>query len=359
MKKTLTLVLMTAFILLTLTGCTGTTVVVGVDCTCAPSVVTEAPQPTPAVDVQNSVKTGMAFITNVGGSTSALPDKAGEAKYDVTIAAVTLNESGRILSCIVDSVPASVKFDATGAIVTDLNAPIKTKNEQGSAYGMVAYGKAIAEWDQQVAALCKFAVGKTVDELRNGAIDNSGYAPKDSDLASSATIHLGGYIDAIEKAAANAKHLGAKASDEPVLSIEAAIGSSVPASAEKAGSAQLDVTAALITKNSGVITSCYIDALQSKIAFDAAGTITSDLSLPVQTKNELGTKYNMVLYGRAIAEWDVQTASFASYVTGKTLDEVMGISVTESAKPADGTDLSASVTIAIDDFQKLIAKAMQ
>ena len=43
---------------------------------------------------------------------------------------------------------------------------------------------------------------------------------------------------------------------------------------------------------------------------------------------------------------------------GTTAAEVAGIVITETTKPADGTDLSASVTIAIGGFQALIAKAM-
>ena len=35
------------------------------------------------------------------------------------------------------------------------------------------------------------------------------------------------------------------------------------------------------------------------------------------------------------------------------------MSISESTKPADGTDLASSVTIAIGGFQALIAKAMQ
>ena len=42
-----------------------------------------------------------------------------------------------------------------------------------------------------------------------------------------------------------------------------------------------------------------------------------------------------------------------------TADEVAGIAITETTKPADGTDLASSVTISIGGFQALIAKAMQ
>ena len=108
-----------------------------------------------------------------------------------------------------------------------------------------------------------------------------------------------------------------------------------------------------------MITSCIIDAVQAKVNFDTTGTITTDLTAPVQTKNELGENYGMVAWGGAIAEWNEQAASFAAYVTGKTADEVAGIAITETTKPADGSDLASSVTIAIGGFLALIAKAMQ
>ena len=105
-----------------------------------------------------------------------------------------------------------------------------------------------------------------------------------------------------------------------------------------------------------IITSCYLDSVQAKVAFDATGAITSDVAAPVATKNELGADYGMVAWGKAIAEWDAQAASFAAYVTGKTADEVAGIHITEATKPADA-DLAASVTISVIGFMNLIAKA--
>jgi hypothetical protein len=135
--------------------------------------------------------------------------------------------------------------------------------------------------------------------------------------------------------------------------------SSTSATAEKAGNAQLDADIAVLTTKDGKITSCYIDSVQAKIAFDATGAITTDLSAGVKTKNELGENYGMVAWGGASAEWNEQAAAFAAYVTGKTAAEVAGIAVTESTKPADGSDLASSVTIAIGGFQALIAKAMQ
>ena len=101
---------------------------------------------------------------------------------------------------------------------------------------------------------------------------------------------------------------------------------------------------------------CAIDSVQAKVAFDATGAVTSDVAAAVKTKNELGTDYGMVAWAGAIAEWNEQAASFASYVTGKTAAEVAGIAVDEGTKPAEA-DLAASVTIAIGGFMALVQKA--
>ena len=66
----------------------------------------------------------------------------------------------------------------------------------------------------------------------------------------------------------------------------------------------------------------------------------------------------MVAYGGASAEWNEQAASFAAYITGKTVDEVANIAVDETTKTTD-TDLLSSVTIKIGGFKKLIEKAAQ
>ena len=353
MKKTIALILTLIMLVAMLAGCTGTTVVIG-ECNCP------AEEVAPAAPAEGALKTGLSVSVNIADSVSATADAPGAAKYDVTVAAVTVDDNGVIRSCAIDSIPATVEFDAAGNITTDLTTVIQTKNELGENYNMVAYGGAIAEWDEQVAAVAAYAVDKTVEELKNGDIDmTTGKAKDGTDLKSSATIYLAGYVYAIEAAVNNAKHLGAQAGDELVLTTINSIGSSASCVNEEDGTAQLDADIVALTRKDGKITSCYIDSLQAKVSFNTAGAITTDLSAPVQTKNELGDAYNMVAWGGAKAEWYEQAASFAEYVTGKTAEEVAGIAITETTKPADGTDLASSVTISIGGFQALIAKAMQ
>ena len=362
MKK-FTLLVTLLLVAALLAGCAGTPVVYYTDCTCpvdshvvvetpATPVATEAPAPA----AEGALKTGLYISTGISDSKSATAEENGEGKYDVTMVAVLVDDNGVIRDCIIDGIAASVKFDAAGAITSDLTAVPQTKNELGENYGMVAWGGAIAEWDAQAAALASYAVGKTVDELKNGAIDETGKAPAGSDLATQATIYLGGYVSAIEMAVSRALYLGAQVGDELRLAAVNGIDSSASATAEAAGNAQLDSTVTALTLKDGVITSCAIDAVQAKVAFDVNGSIIAPILDAVKTKNELGADYGMVAWGGAIAEWNQQAASFAGYVTGKTADEVLGIAVDESTKPTDA-DLISSVTIKIGGFQALIAKA--
>ena len=345
-------------------GCAGTPVIYHEDCTCPVETNQEAPAATvsPAAPeapaAEGALKTGLAVVAGVGDSKSATAEEAGEGKYDVTLVGVLVDDNGVIQDCVIDGVSTAVQFDASGALVTDVAVAPQTKNELGENYGMVAWGGAIAEWDAQAAALAKFAVGKTVEELKSGAIDETGKAPAGSDLATQATIYLGGYVAGIEKAVANAQHLGAQAGDTLKLVAVNEISGSAAATAEAEGLAQLYTTASALTFNGETITSCAIDAVQAKVNFDTTGTVTTDLTAPVLTKNELGENYGMVAYGGAIAEWDAQAAAFASYITGKTAADVAGIAVNEKTAPTDA-DLTTSVTIKIGGFQQLVAKAAE
>ena len=358
MKKSV-MILALALVVSLLAGCAGTPVVYYTNCTCPAEnhetpVAPEAPEVTEApVVAEGAVKTGLAVVAKLSDSVGATAEANGKASYDVTLAAVTVDENGVILSCVIDSVGTSVAFDAAGLPVEfDSAAAILTKNELGENYGMKAYAGSQYEWNEQAAALAEYAVGKTAEELRSGAVNEAGKAA-DADLATVATIYIGGYVDAIEKAVANAQVLGAESGD--ALKLVAVNTMAAGAAQEAGGSAELTVDVAAVTMNGDVITSCYIDALQAKVEFDGNGAVMGDLAAP-QTKNELGENYGMKAWAGAKYEWNEQAANFAAYITGKTAADVAGIEINEATKPADGTDLATSVTISIGGFQKLIAK---
>lgn len=358
MKKSIALLLATALVVALFAGCTGTTVIIG-ECTCpcvteGDNTPTENTTETTTVTASGTLRTGLAILADVSGSQNA-GEKNGKAQFDVDLAAVLVDENGVIVDCKLDSLGATLEFDGKGAITSDLTKALQTKNELGDGYNMKLYAGSKYEWYEQAAAVAKYAIGKTAEQLKNGAVNEAGKA-SDADLAAVATITIGSYVDAIVAAAENAQALGAEAGDKLYLASNGSLGSSVSAG-EKAGTAQLDLDVVALTENGGTITSCTLDSLQGKVNFDTAGVITSDLTKAPQTKNELGDSYNMKLYGNAKYEWYEQAASFCKYVTGKTADQVLGIAVNEATKPTEA-DLTATVTIAIGGYQALIAKAL-
>ena len=360
MKK-LSAILSLALVLCLLSGCAGSPVIYYSDCTCPTGAymqdtpATEAPETEPSVAVEGALKTGLYISTTLSESKDASAEAEGNAQYDITMVAVLVDDAGVIQDCVIDGITAYVEFDSTGAVVTDLLTAIRTKNELGEEYNMKAWGGAKYEWNEQAASFADYVTGMTVEEVKGIAVDES-TKPTDADLASSVTIAIGGFIPAVEAAVANARHLGAQAGDTLKLAALTSVKSSTAASEEKDGNAQLDVDVAAVTMNGETITSCVIDSVQAKVAFDAAGVITSDIFTPVQTKNQLGENYGMKAWGGAKYEWNEQAANFCAYVTGKTLGEVQGIAIDEATKPTDA-DLAASVTISIGGFLTLLSKA--
>lgn len=342
MKKRIALLLVFALTVGLLAGCAGTTVVNNYYYYYYGSEDGTGSTEKPDYTGEGALKTGLAIVTNVK-TTDATTEADGVVEYDVTLVAVLVDDEGVIADCIIDSIGTSVKFNTAGALTSDITAAVATKNELGDDYGMVAWGGAVAEWYEQADALAQYCVGKTMDQVLTGYSE-------DADLATSATIYLGGYVSAISVAVDNAKNLGAQAGDELKLASMSNLASS------KDNAAQLDLDAVALTMKDGVITSCYLDALQAKATMDEKGVATAGNT---KTKNELGDDYNMKAWGGAKYEWYEQAENFCAYVTGKTPADVAGISVNESTYPADGTDLATSVTIAIGGFQALLAKAAQ
>ena len=65
--------------------------------------------------------------------------------------------------------------------------------------GMAKASSIGKEWYQQADAFAKYAVGKTVNEVNGITLSDEG-TPADAELASSVTIHVGPFMNIIEKA---------------------------------------------------------------------------------------------------------------------------------------------------------------
>jgi len=336
MKKTIALLMVALMAIALLAGCGGT----------------QQPQE----ETPESVMTGLAVLNSVAKSADAATDADGLAQADSLIVAVTVDSEGVITDCVIDQAQSKVNFNTAGELVTPLDATFKTKNELGTEYGMNKASTIGKEWNEQAEAFAQYVIGKTVAEVAGIAV-SEGYAA-DADLLASVTVHITDFMAGVEKAVANASELGADRADKVSIAAVTNISKSKNAADDENGLAQVYTTYVAMTQNAeGTITSCIFDGSQSNVNFDAAGVITTDLSVAPRTKNELKEEYGMAKNSSIGKEWYEQAAGFAAYVTDKTVDEVKGIAISEGY--AADADVLASTTIHITDFIALVEKAAQ
>lgn len=342
MKRILSMVLIMSLTVFAFAGCSQ-----------KPAETTEE---TPAV-TESAVKTGLAVISSVDKSVDA-GDEDGLAQVDSVAVAVMVDADGKILKAEIDSAQTKVNFSKEGKITTDKAAEIKSKQELGTEYGLAKASSIGKDWSEQANAFETFVEGKTVEEIKTFSLDEETHLT-DADMTASVTIKVGSYIEAIEKAVANAQNYGANATDKLGLGLQTTIekSSDFNAADSKDGLAQVYTyyTASTFAED-GIITSSIIDASQTNINFDATGKITTDLTAALQSKNELGDAYGMKSASSIGKEWNEQADAFSKYVVGKTAEEVNGIAVDADGHATDA-DVTASVTVGIAEFQKVIEKA--
>jgi len=356
MKKLLVLFLVLTMSLFVFVGCSQEKPAAETPAAEAPATETPATE-TPATD--DAVKTGIAVISSIEKSKEEA-EEDGLAQVDSVVVAVTVDNEGKIVKASIDSAQTKINFSKEGKITTDIASVIKSKQELGTEYGVIKASKIGKEWNEQANALADYVIGKTVEEVKGIAVTEEG-VPTDADLAASVTIKIGDYIEAIEKAVANAQDLGAKSTDTLGLGVATTIAKSKDA-ADKDGVAQDGLAQAYsyytaTTFNAeGVITSCDIEASQSNVNFTKEGKITTDLTAPLKSKIELGDEYGMKKASKIGKEWFEQSDAFSKYVVGKTVEEVKGLAVDADGHATDA-DLIASVTVGIGEFQETIEKA--
>lgn len=313
----------------------------------------EQPAEEPA---EGAVKTGLAVVTSVAKSKDATADAEGLGQSDSVIVAVTVDKDGKVVKAVIDTAQTKINFSTEGKVTSDLTAVYKSKQELKEEYGMGKASKLGKEWYEQANALAEYFVGKTAEEIKAIPTDDAGVTT-DADLVSSVSIKINDYKAAVEKAIANAQDLGANASDSLGLGVLTTIEKSKDAAADAEGQTQAYSTYAASTYDAdGKITSTIIDASQATVKFDATGKISTDLTAAVKTKNELGEEYGMKKASQIGKEWYEQAQAFAQYVVGKTADEVAAIGMNAEGNATDA-DLVSSVTVGIDGFIDVVAKA--
>lgn len=148
-------------------------------------------------------KLGLGVVTTIDKSADA-GEKDGKAQAYSTYAVVTTDADGKITSCTIDASQSDVTFSAEGKVTSDLTATLKTKDELGDEYGMKGSSDIGKEWYEQAASFAQYVVGKTADEVKGITVNEEGKTT-DEELSASVTVSVGGFIDVVEKAAANAK----------------------------------------------------------------------------------------------------------------------------------------------------------
>ena len=152
---------------------------------------------------------GLGSVTSMSGSEAAA-DKAGSATVNTTMCALELDDAGKITAVSFDIAQNKIGFDAAGALTSELTGEHPTKKELGDAYGMKGATSIGKEWYEQAEALEAWCIGKTVEDVVSMPTYDKGdghhtQVPDDVDLKSGCTIDVGNFLQALQKAADNAK----------------------------------------------------------------------------------------------------------------------------------------------------------
>ena len=324
----------------------------------------------------SAVKVGLGISTSMEESKS-FPENygSGVAQADVTIAAVKLDDAGKIVDIVIDCVQVKAKLDGTGTVTNeDITALFKTKAELGADYGMKETSAKIgkiaggAEWDQQAEFFAQSCLNKTVDEIT--AIEIVEGKATDAAILAGCTMNVDEMKAAVIKACNGATWEGASADDKLTLGVNAKLSAdnTANATADAEGKAQAYVTIAAVTANAeGKITCAVIDAVQANSKFDNAGAIKTDMTAEIQTKYEKKEAYGMKETSAKIgviaggAEWYQQAEHFMSYVVNKTSAEVAAIEVTTEGDHAGqpvSKEITAGCTMVVTDMMNAIVTAL-
>ncbi len=129
--------------------------------------------------------------------TDATADKDGSNKVSVYVFGAAVDTEGKVVAAASDCVEVSFSFTSAGASTFDTSKALLSKKEQGTNYGMVAYGNAKKEWFEQAAAFDAACIGKTATEI-SALMGTDGKGVADLQTAG-CTIYVSGFVKAASK----------------------------------------------------------------------------------------------------------------------------------------------------------------
>lgn len=145
-------------------------------------------------------KLSLGIVASLTNSASATSNKEGFAQVTATYVVLTRDQGGKISSCMIDASRSTIGFNNQGKLTTDVSEALQTNTEMKEAYGLKNASGIKKEWSEQAEAFAKYCTGKTAAEIAGVAIDAQGHALS-SDIKSSVTIDIGGFLEAVRKAA--------------------------------------------------------------------------------------------------------------------------------------------------------------
>jgi len=137
------------------------------------------------------------------------------------------------------------------------------------------------------------------------------------------------------------------------LGLTTRISTSKDATADADGSAVVYSFIAAVTVDAeGKITAADLDVLQAKVAFNAQGKLTSDLTALALTKTEIADNYGMKKISPIGKEYYEQLAGLEEWLIGKTAAEF------KAAVEGKDETLLAVCTVSMTDMVTAVEKAV-
>lgn len=320
-------------------------------------------------DVQSvtpGLKLGVGSFSSMKASDAEDSEFLGEAGLSVTVAALLLNDQGRILSCKVDAIENAVNFTVKGQ-AQGTAEPI-SKYEQGFDYKMSVYGlyqdkngdNKVLEWFQQADAFCETAKGKTLEELK-ALVNETGMTSGELSTAG-CTINCYDFIKAVEKAFNNTLPTTAKPEDSLEIGFAAASSSKNATKTENGEIKNTFSFSVVAISTEKAVSDVRLDVSESTVEFDAKGVALTPKT-EISTKKELGDNYHMAAYGNdangdgIVLEWYKQAQILEKSCVGKDADEISSLVI----NGYQGTQelQKAGCTIGISDLINATLKALR
>ena len=301
---------------------------------------TKAPAATKPADTNDkAAKFGSALYVSNVAATDADEEKNGKGTMDVTVAAVIVDGEGKIVACELDTLQTAVAFTIDGKAVA--NDSFKTKYELGADYGMKSDYGSKREWFEHADAFKGVVIGKTIAEVKALVAENG----KGNDEVANAgcTIAITEFVNAIEKAVANAK---TEVDPTATLKVTTYTEQTCTDAGEKDGSNKVSVCTFAAAIKDGKVVTADSDCVEADFKFDVDGFANFDASKAILSKREQGDNYKMKNYETGYeSTWAQQADAFDAQCEGKTGDEIAGLKA-ENGKGVEAVQ-TAGCTIAV------------